>query len=503
MKKDYSEYQLSNYDRYRILRSNRKNVTLDYFVNTVRFYPEDRSFIIRVDRGNEYHMMKEFLDEYDEDEQKRRGERFKPPSKEDEQEYRELQESELVENQQYRSAMKQKYKVDFDSYLEEREHYHPQYSERPLINIFSGSQIELRYGEGILDFLYADFITPLRPALKMYRTFAAIREKYQQENQETVAQTRTVSKKVYNRTQEIVEDFLAYESSFSTVKEAAYASLYSAICPPKFAEKFDLEKELIWYGEYLIALQKEYLELIEFCFDENFYPNALGNLFPSERFAIYRHYHDLPTNAIRTETVSFSSRLMGGPEMPYGMSAKAVVQRFQNAPKPTNDHAALAEKLGISTETLIAAITVPHFLNVQYQFGAVANILELEFTKMLEANVRFRKCKRCGKYFIMKGNYDTNYCDRVAEGETRNCQELAAAENYKAKIAGDKAIPIYNRYYKRYAARVRVKQIKEADFKKWKYQAIALRNDCSAGKITVEEYIQWMEDSFPNRKPKT
>ena len=64
MKKDYSEYQLSNYDRYRILRSNRKNVTLDYFVNTVRFYPEDRSFIIRVDRGNEYHMMQEFLDEY-------------------------------------------------------------------------------------------------------------------------------------------------------------------------------------------------------------------------------------------------------------------------------------------------------------------------------------------------------------------------------------------------------------------------------------------------------
>ena len=99
-------------------------------------------------------------------------------------------------------------------------------------------------------------------------------------------------------------------------------------------------------------------------------------------------------------------------------------------------------------------------------------------------------------------NTATNYCERVAEGETRNCQELAAAENYKAKIAGDKAIPIYNKYYKRYAARVRVKQIREADFKKWKYQAITLRNECSAGKITVEEYIQWMEDSFPNRKPK-
>ena len=48
----------------------------------------------------------------------------------------------------------------------------------------------------------------------------------------------------------------------------------------------------------------------------------------------------------------------------------------------------------------------------------------------------------------MKGNYDTNYCDRVAEGETRNCQELAAQENYKKKMADNAAIPLYQKYYK-------------------------------------------------------
>ena len=52
---------------------------------------------------------------------------------------------------------------------------------------------------------------------------------------------------------------------------------------------------------------------------------------------------------------------------------------------------------------------------------------------MLEANVRFCKCKRCGKYFIMKGNYDTNYCNRDAEGETRNCRELAAQKTTRQK----------------------------------------------------------------------
>ena len=39
----------------------------------------------------------------------------------------------------------------------------------------------------------------------------------------------------------------------------------------------------------------------------------------------------------------------------------------------------------------------------------------------------------CGKYFILKGKYDTNYCDCMALGKTKNCRELAAIGNYKAK----------------------------------------------------------------------
>lgn len=102
----------------------------------------------------------------------------------------------------------------------------------------------------------------------------------------------------------------------------------------------------------------------------------------------------------------------------------------------------------------------------------------------------------------MKGNYDTNYCDRIAEGETRNCQDLAAQENYKKKMADNVAIPLYQKYYKRYAARVRVRQIKEPDFKKWKYRAMTKRDECTDGKITLAEFENWLEGSFPNRKKK-
>ena len=88
------------------------------------------------------------------------------------------------------------------------------------------------------------------------------------------------------------------------------------------------------------------------------------------------------------------------------------------------------------------------------------------------------------------------------EGETRTCQQIASQENYRARNADNKALPIYNKYYKRYAARVKVNQIKEKDFNAWRCQAIRKRDECSAGKLTPEEYIEWMEACFPNRKPR-
>ena len=126
--------------------------------------------------------------------------------------------------------------------------------------------------------------------------------------------------------------------------------------------------------------------------------------------------------------------------------------------------------------------------------------MKLEFTKMQEENIRFRKCKRCGRYFIMKGNYDTNYCDRIEAGTNRTCKDLAAQENYKKKTEGNEAIALYHKYYKRYAARVKVRQIKEKDFKNWKYEAIVKRDECSDGKITPAEFTEWLEACFPNRK---
>jgi hypothetical protein len=502
MKKDYSEYQLTDIEKYNMLRNGNNFLRYDYFINAVRFSEDTKKISILVDSSNEFEFMKEYLDEYDKFEEDHFG--IKPTINDDE-ELAEMEERRidgLNNNKEMFDYLSSKYNIGKDFFMTQQFYrFESEIKEQPLNNVLSGASIELSYGEGILDFIYADFKTLTVKELMLFQALNTLKSEVKKEMSETNPDSKP--EKIYNKTQEIVDTYLKYTFTMNSIDKIAYQSLYSAICPPVFYAEFDLSDALRYYYTYLDKLQKEYTELIEFCFDETFYPELLGGLYPSERYGIFKQIHDLPSFSTRTETISISPNRMSGDTMPYGMPTEEVIARISKKSKPTSLEIELANKYGIDPKALVAMITVPYFIDSRYEFSTISDILDLELTKMFEANIRFRKCKRCGKYFIMKGNYDTNYCDRSANGESRTCQELAAQENYKNKIADNKSIPAYSKYYKRYSARVKARQIKEADFKKWKYEALTKRDECSDGKITLDEYVDWMEGSFPNRKSKT
>lgn len=496
MKKDYSDYKPTKNEIYNLNRSDRENVRLKYFYNYASFSKDDKRIHITVDEGNEYFSMNHLIEEYT-------GEEITAKNFANDTELPEY----IERNKKQRDVFASRFQIDFEG-AEYRENQYlwdkdKDFPRLPFNNVLSGARIDLQYGEGILDFIYADFKSAIQEQLKLIEIENLLYKFAQQEGvkKEKSSIHKDEPEKIYSQLQERVEEYYEYSETIIGIKDIIYASLYSAICPPVFKKGGDKKKQTLWYGNYLLRLQQEYREMIEFCFDEDYYPEALANRLPSERFYIYRSLKGLSPFLERTEEVAFSNT-MSGKEMPYGMDIEGLKERFSQSSIPNDAHKKLAKKFGTTPEKVVALINLPHFLSRQYVFGSVAEILEMEFTKMLEHNVRFRKCKRCGKYFIMKGNYDTNYCDRIAEGETRNCQDLAAQENYKKKMADNAAIPLYQKYYKRYAARVRVRQIKEPDFKKWKYQAMTKRDECSDGKITLAEFEEWLEGSFPNRKKK-
>lgn len=495
MKKDFSEYQFSEYEKYLRIKSNTKHLRLDHFLNYARFFPDEKKFYIIVDSFNEEIVMWEDILASE----KRKGYDVSV----DDPQFDDLRQEGLAENRRDFETLTQRYRIErsvFDGRAEGLYQLYPGKKEAPLNNVLSGAAVELYYGEGILDFIYADF----GPAFQAAAQLPLLLQKLAgQLGKDRPAQSEPELTKVHDRTQLALEAYYAFEDTMREVKDIAYSSLYTAICPPIFSHQAHSIDALKRYYDYLIFLQAEYLEMLEFCFDEEFYPDVMGGLYPSERYALYRSIHGWPASSNRDERFSMGSPMsMQGKKMPYGLPVDEFVARV-NQPQPvTEQHQEFSQRFGIDQDSLMRQLKFPRFVNIEYEFHTTADILELEFTKMLEQDVRFRKCKRCGRYFIMKGNYDTKYCDRVVPGETQNCQALAAQENYRKKVADDAALPIYHKYYKRYAARVRAGKITEDDLRRWKYKAMTKRDECSNGIITPAELTEWMEKSFPNRRKK-
>ena len=79
-------------------------------------------------------------------------------------------------------------------------------------------------------------------------------------------------------------------------------------------------------------------------------------------------------------------------------------------------------------------LAVPRFLHVDYRFSSLEELLNLEFTKMLDLNLRYTKCRRCGRYFPLKGNRDAKYCENIAEGETKPAVSLRYRKTTEPKL---------------------------------------------------------------------
>lgn len=476
--RDYSEYTLSAAEGYRLCRQGNQFIDFGYFSNCVRFNAEHKTLDIQVDREKEALWMDELVEEYESAREVRYGEEFLGLDED-------AAEEDWKENEEDVARLDKRYRISYfpfedilkgDQFFEK---FDVEPRRVPMNNVLSGTNVSLKYGEGLLDFIYADFDSPAQLALNHLRWWDAVH------HGESAAGLS--AEKVYDKTQEIVEQYYRYQNTLPFLKEVMIQSLYTMVCPPVFTEGSDRQKAVEHYYAYLCELQKEYLELLEFCFDETFHPDLLGERCPAERFHLYRQLHGLPINFERTESLSFS-RMGLGETMPYGMPQEELYQRLREQFPITDELNEFAEHYHADPQKVSTLLTIPRYLRVGYEFSQVDQILELEFTKLLEADVRFRKCQRCGRYFILKGNFNPRYCDRVEEGETRSCQELAAQENFKKKAADRPALGVYDLYYRRYAARRKVRQIKEDEFKKWRYEAMRLRDDCEAGKLTMAEY---------------
>ncbi|WP_347024011.1 DUF6076 domain-containing protein [Hungatella hathewayi] len=115
----------------------------------------------------------------------------------------------------------------------------------------------------------------------------------------------------------------------------------------------------------------------------------------------------------------------------------------------------------------------------RYQHVRIEHYLLKELFALIKSNVKVKKCKRCGKYFILKGDYATDYCDRIPEGEKFTCKKLAAIRARKNKVQNNPILKEYEKAYKRMYARLSNRKILNEEFRLWVEEASQERDRIS------------------------
>lgn len=128
---------------------------------------------------------------------------------------------------------------------------------------------------------------------------------------------------------------------------------------------------------------------------------------------------------------------------------------------------------------------------VEYEIDDLRQLVYLEALTMIQAGTMVKRCKRCGKYFIVT-NRNVAYCDRIDESGLR-CSVVGPGESFQKKMEADEALQIYNRAYKTHHARVRKGTMSQENFDEWRKNAKIKLEQTRTGELDIASFQVWLK----------
>lgn len=125
----------------------------------------------------------------------------------------------------------------------------------------------------------------------------------------------------------------------------------------------------------------------------------------------------------------------------------------------------------------------------EYDITSLHELLYLEVMNMVQSGTMIRKCKNCGRYFVVN-NRKIAYCDRSTESGLP-CSAVGSKNSFQKKMEEDEALKIYNRSYKTHFARVKSTKMSEKEFENWYKEAKAKLEKVRAGELSISDFQVW------------
>lgn len=134
--------------------------------------------------------------------------------------------------------------------------------------------------------------------------------------------------------------------------------------------------------------------------------------------------------------------------------------------------------------------TMP-IVNDEYLIDNLGQILYLEIMSMIQSGTMIRKCRNCGKYFVVN-NRKIAYCNRnYADGKT--CSAVGSIKTFQKKLEKEKELELYNRAYKTHYARRKKGTMTQDEFEVWCTHAKEKLEEVRTGKLDISIYQEWLK----------
>ena len=129
------------------------------------------------------------------------------------------------------------------------------------------------------------------------------------------------------------------------------------------------------------------------------------------------------------------------------------------------------------------------------EYKTLGDYLYADLFECLLSGLLPKKCKHCGRYFMIRGGYYTEYCENIAPGETsKTCREVGARKSFDEKVKNDPVWLAHQRAYKAHYARMMKKKMTKPEFLEWSDMALDLRTKAQKGLIPFAEYERKLKE---------
>ncbi|MDY3971414.1 MAG: DUF6076 domain-containing protein [Clostridia bacterium] len=124
--------------------------------------------------------------------------------------------------------------------------------------------------------------------------------------------------------------------------------------------------------------------------------------------------------------------------------------------------------------------------------------LDSSVTKMIEYDIKLKRCENCGRYFIPFNRSDTMYCDEPApQNPKKTCKEFASQELSYKKLKSDPIRDLRRKIYqqkeKRATRNPNLEKFK-IDFENFKTESKKKNKEVKNGTLTETEYLKWLNE---------